>query len=254
MSWRRYVDLLAVLTAKEFKVRYKRTVLGYAWSLLNPVVYALTYWFAFKAVLNVRIESYFTFLLAGLFPWQWFANTLQVAPNAFVRNATLVKKVSFPRHLLVAAVVLTEGAHFMLCLPIFAGIEIFYSNHRPHLSWLWGVPILTAIQALLIYGLALVVAAFNVFLRDIERLLGMVITVLFYLTPVIYRPDMVPAMLKPWVGLNPLAPVMVAWRSLLLEGHFDTTAVLQALPIAVLCAAAGHWLYARVKWQLAEAL
>ena len=146
-AWRRYVDLLAVLTAKEIKVRYKRTVLGYLWSLLNPVIYATTFWIAFKAILNVRIESYFTFLLAGLFPWQWFANTLQAAPSAFVRNATLVKKVAFPRHLIVASVVLTEGVHFVLCLPVFAVFEIAYSQNMPHLSWLWGVPVLTAIQA-----------------------------------------------------------------------------------------------------------
>lgn len=253
-AWRRYVDLLAVLTAKEIKVRYKRTVLGYLWSLLNPVIYATTFWIAFKAILNVRIESYFTFLLAGLFPWQWFANTLQVAPSAFVRNATLVKKVAFPRHLIVASVVLTEGVHFVLCLPVFAVFEIAYSQQTPHLSWLWGVPVLTAIQGLMLYGIALAVAAFNVFLRDIERLLGLVVTVLFYLTPVIYKPDMVPASIKRWVALNPLSDLILAWRSLLLDGNFDVGATLHAIPPALACALLGHWFYTRVRWQLAEAL
>ncbi len=252
--WRRYVDLLAVLTAKEIKVRYKRTALGYAWSLLNPIIYAVTFWFAFKAVLNVKIESYFTFLLAGLFPWQWFANTLQVAPSAFIRNASLVKKVAFPRHLIVASVVLTEGVHFVLCLPVFALIAIFYSQHTPHLSWLWGVPLLTLVQGLLLYGFALAVATANVFLRDIERLVGLVVTVLFYLTPVIYQPDMVPVQLRPFVAVNPLAGLIVAWRELLLDGRFDTAAMLRAVPAALLCAVLGHWIYSRVKWQLAEAL
>ena len=105
---------------KEVKVRYKRTVLGYAWSLLNPVVYAVTYWFAFKAILNVRIEGYFAFLLAGLFPWQWLSNSLLLAPNAFVANAPLVKKIAFPRYLIVASSVATEGLHFLLTLPVFA--------------------------------------------------------------------------------------------------------------------------------------
>ena len=253
-AWRHYIDLLAVLTAKEIKVRYKRTVLGYLWSLLNPVIYATTFWIAFKAILNVRIESYFTFLLAGLFPWQWFANTLQVAPNAFVRNATLVKKVAFPRHLIVASVVLTEGVHFVLCLPVLAAFELGFSQYTPHLSWLWGVPLLTAIQGLMLYGLALAVAAFNVFLRDIERVLGLVVTVLFYLTPVIYRPDMVPASIARWVALNPLSGLIVAWRSLLLDGTFDASATLHALPVALACALLGYGFYARVRWQLAEAL
>ncbi len=253
-SWRHYVDLLAVLTAKEIKVRYKRTALGYAWSLLNPIIHAITFWIAFKAILNVRIEGYFVFLLAGLFPWQWLSSSLLVAPMAFIRNETLIKKVAFPRHLIVLALVVTEGLHFLLCLPVFFAIE-FLSGHRGfHAAWLWGIPILTVIQGLVIYGCALAVASFNVFLRDIERLLALAMTVLFYLTPVIYRPEMVPPSLRPWIALNPFVPIIVAWRDLLLDGRWNGAAVAHAAPVGVLCAMLGYALFARVKWKLAEAL
>ncbi|MBS0321700.1 MAG: ABC transporter permease [Proteobacteria bacterium] len=252
VTWRRYVDLLAVLTAKEIKVRYKRTALGYLWSLLNPLVYAITFWFAFKAILNVKIENYFVFLLAGLFPWQWFANTLQVAPAAFLRNGSLVKKVLFPRYLIVGSVVLTEGVHFLLCLPVFAVVAWLSAGYTPHIGWLWGIPILTFVEGLIIYGVAVAVAAFNVFLRDIERLIGLVVTVLFYMTPVIYRMDMVPASLVRWVTINPMSPIIVGWRDLLIGHAVDYAAVARALPAALAVAIVGHLLYTRVRWQLAE--
>ncbi len=251
-TWRRYVDLLAVLTAKEIKVRYKRTALGYLWSLLNPLVYAVTFWFAFKAILNVRIENYFVFLLAGLFPWQWFANTLQVAPTAFLRNASLVKKVLFPRYLIVGSVVLTEGVHFLLCLPVFAVVAWLSAGYTPRVDWLWGIPLLTLVQGLIIYGIAVAVAALNVFLRDIERLIGLAVTVLFYMTPVIFRMDMVPPSIVRWVEVNPMSPIIVGWRDLLIGHAVDYGAIAGALPAALAIAALGHLVYSRLRWQLAE--
>jgi lipopolysaccharide transport system permease protein len=135
--WKHYVDLVLALTIKEFKVRYKRTVLGYGWSLLNPLVLAATYWIAFKAILNVRIEGYFIFLLAGLFPWQWINNAVQLAPRAFIINALLVKKIAFPRYLIIASSVLTEGLHFLLCLPVLAALALLMGHGTLSSAWLW---------------------------------------------------------------------------------------------------------------------
>jgi len=252
--WGYYRDLVITLTMKEVKVRYKRTVLGYAWSLLNPVVYAVTYWIAFKAILNVRIEGYFAFLLAGLFPWQWLSNSLLLAPNAFVANAPLVKKIAFPRYLIVASSVATEGLHFLLALPVFAIAVVAYDRAAPAWSWLWGVPVLFMLQAAVIYGIALAVASCNVFFRDIERLLVLALTVLFFLTPVIYEPQMVPALFQPWLAFNPFAPLIVAWRTLLLGGTLDMHAVHASAWIAVFAVTVGHLVFHHLQWKFAEAM
>ena len=137
-----YLDLVTALTIKEIKVRYKRTYLGYAWSLLNPLVFGVTYWIAFKAILNVKIEGYFVFLLAGLFPWQWLSNSLTAAPTAFIYNAPLVKKIAFPRYLIVASSVVTEGLHFLLCLPVLALLAVLFGRGTVSPAWLWGAPML----------------------------------------------------------------------------------------------------------------
>jgi lipopolysaccharide transport system permease protein len=252
--WGYYRDLVTTLTVKEIKVRYKRTALGYAWSLLNPVVYAVTYWIAFKAILNVKIDGYFTFLLAGLFPWQWLSNSLLLAPNAFVGNASLVKKISFPRYLIVASSVVTEGLHFLLCLPVLAIVVIGFDRTTPSWAWLWGMPVLLVLQGAIIYGMALAIASCNVFFRDIERLLVLVLTVLFYMTPVIYEPQMVPPLLQPLLDLNPFAPLIVGWRTLLLAGTLDFHAVRTAALIAIAAVVVGHLVFRRLQWKFAEAL
>lgn len=95
-------DLLFVLTQKEIKVRYKSSWLGYAWSIAHPLVFALIYFVAFGLFMRVQIPHYPLFLIAGLFPWQWFANSINVSPNIFLQNTMLIKKVKFPRNILVA--------------------------------------------------------------------------------------------------------------------------------------------------------
>jgi lipopolysaccharide transport system permease protein len=252
--WKHYVDLVLALTIKEIKVRYKRTVLGYGWSLLNPIVFAVTYWIAFKAILNVKIEGYFIFLLAGLFPWQWINNAIQLAPRAFITNAPLVKKIAFPRYLIVASSVVTEGLHFVLCLPVLAALALLMGRGTVSPAWLWGAPILLVVQGLMIYGIALAVASCNVFFRDMERLIGLGMTVLFFVTPVIFQRQMVPVMFQPLLALNPFTYLVVAWRALLLDGAMDWQALVIAALIAMIAVAVGQFVFGRLQWKFAEAL
>jgi lipopolysaccharide transport system permease protein len=249
-----YLDLAVALTTKEIKVRYKRTYLGYVWSLLNPLVYAVTYWIAFKAILNVQIEGYFAFLMAGLFPWQWLSNSLTSAPNAFIANAPLVKKIAFPRFLVVASSVATEGVHFLLCLPVLALLAVLSGRGTVAPVWIWGAPLLVLIQGTAIYGFALAIASLNVFFRDLERLLGLAMTVLFFVTPVIYEPKMVPPALQPLIAFNPFTHIVVAWRELLLNGTMNWRSIGAAAIIALLAAVAGQLVYRRLQWKFAEAL
>ena len=249
-----YVDLVLALTIKDIKARYKRTYLGYVWSLLNPLVYAVTYWIAFKAILNVQIEGYFAFLMAGLFPWQWLSNSLTSAPNTFIANAPLVKKIAFPRYLIVASSVATEGVHFLLCLPVLALLAVLSSRGTVSPAWAWGAPLLVLIQGAAIYGFALAIASLNVFFRDLERLLGLAMTVLFFITPVIYTPKMVPPVLQPLIAFNPFTYIIVAWRDLLLNGTMNWRAAGAAALIAVIAALSGQLVFRQLQWKFAEAL
>ncbi len=218
MRWlRQSLDLVLTLTAKEVKVRYKSSVLGYLWSVAMPLCLAAVFYLAFKVVMRVPMEHYALFLVCGLFPWQWFANSVQAAATILLGNASIIKKVAFPRAAVCLAMVMNDGLHFLLSVPVIAGLLLIAGKH-PSLSWLFWLPLLFVLHAALVTGISLVVAAVNLFFRDMERLVVLGVTLLFYFTPVIYSETMVPAPYDSLLAFNPMAPLIICWRSLFLGG------------------------------------
>lgn len=244
-------DLVAVLLAKELKVRYRNTVLGYAWSVLNPLAFAGVLFFVFKVIIRIQIENYLLFLIAALFPWQWFQNSIIAANGFFLSNASLLKRVRFPRSVLVFTAILNDMVHFLASLVV---IVLIMSWHRawPHVSWLWLVPLLLAVQFALTFGLALVVATANLFFRDLERLTGIFTMLWFYLTPVTFAEAMIPEKLKWVVYVNPMAGLVLCWRDVLLHGQLRWDYFGTASAAALLALAAGASIYQAKKWRFAE--
>jgi len=244
-------DVVLVLLGKELKVRYKNTVLGYAWSIAYPLAFALVFYFAFKVVARIPIENYALFVVMGLFPWQWFQNSVTGANGFFLANAPLVKKVRFPRSLLVLTGVLNDLVHFLASLPVLVGLML-WSGERPSVAWLWQVPLLVAIQFGVTYGLSLAVATANLFLRDLERLVGLATLLWLYLTPVLFPWDMVPASLRWTLWINPMALVVTGWRACFagepLRPEIVAAAALWAIALAVL----GQRVYRRFEGRFAE--
>ena len=148
-----YIDLILVLTQKELKVRYKSSILGYLWSVAHPLAFAVVFYVAFKVIVKIPVENYALFLICGLFPWQWFANSVNAAPMIFLGNAPLIKKVNFPRNLIPFTLVLQDMVHFVLAIPViilflfFAGkipgllVACWYSglDYSPILSCVWNL-------------------------------------------------------------------------------------------------------------------
>src|SRR3989442_3289865 len=136
-------DLILVLVQKEMKVRYKNSALGYAWSVANPLVFTAVYCVALGVFLRLQIPGYPypLFLIAGQFPWQLLASSMAGAPMGFIANASLIKKVRFPRHVLVASSVLSDAIHFLLTIPVVVLLLLWY-GFAPSWSWLPGIPLL----------------------------------------------------------------------------------------------------------------
>ncbi|HOP85715.1 MAG TPA: ABC transporter permease [Syntrophorhabdaceae bacterium] len=248
-----YIDLITVLTQKDLKVRYKNSFLGYLWSIAHPLAFALVFFIAFKVVVKIRVENYTLFLISGLFPWQWFANSVNGAPMIFINNASIIKKVNFPKNVLVLTHVLQDMIHFLLAIPVIALFLIIYGK-APSVSWCYGIPILLFIQFFITYGLSIIVASTNLFFRDLERLTMLFTTLLFYFTPIIYPEHMIPNHYKPLIHLNPMASLMVSWRNLFMVGVLDIFEICLALVYAIIIFFLGHVIYKSLSWRFAEIL
>jgi lipopolysaccharide transport system permease protein len=248
-----YRDLVLVLTEKEIKVRYKSSVLGFLWSVGNPLATALVFYLAFKMVMRIQIEAYPLFLIAGLFPWQWFANSTNASTCVFLYNASIIKKVKFPRNILPLTNVLQDMLHFVMSIPVIILLLLVY-HRTPSWSWLWGIPLLLVVQGFAMYGISLAIASVNLFFRDMERLTGIVMTLLFYCTPVVYSETMVPEKYHWVLTLNPVAPMIISWRNLFLEGTLSLEYLGISVAYSLVFMWAGMAIYRKLEWRFAEIL
>jgi lipopolysaccharide transport system permease protein len=244
-------DLLLVLTQKEIKVRYKSSWLGYVWSLANPLAFALIYFIAFGIFMRIQIPHYPLFLITGLFPWQWLSNSINASPNIFLLNASLLKKVRFPRNVLVAVTVLNDAAHFVFSIPVVVGL-LFVYGLAPSWSWLAGIPLLVLAQFSLVYGLALAISSLNLFFRDLERLTTLLLTFLLFLTPVVYADSMIPHEYRALIYVNPIAPLILSWRQLFLDGELAWPGLGLTYLYALIALGVGSVVYRKLSWKFAE--
>jgi lipopolysaccharide transport system permease protein len=248
-----YIDLIVVLTQKELKVRYKNSILGYLWSVAHPLAFAVVFYIAFKVIVRIPVENYALFLICGLFPWQWFANSVNVSPMIFLGNAQLIKKVNFPRNLLPFTLVLQDMVHFALAIPVII-LFLFFAGKTPSLWWFVGIPVLIIAQLALVQGICLMVASLNLFFRDLERLTTIFTTILFYVTPIFYPETMVPLKFQSVLKLNPITPLIVNWRNLFLEGTLRWEGLLLSLFYGIIFLALGFFVYRKLSWRFAEVL
>jgi len=250
---RNHRDIAIVLTQKELKLRYKHNILGYLWSIANPLAFAFVFFIAFKVVMKIQMDDYTLFLIAGLFPWQWFSNSVTYSPNIFTGNASIIKKINFPRHLIPLSTVLQDMIHFILSIPVIV-LFLFIYNRTPSFSWLYGIPLLLFLQLLLTYGASLVVSSTNLFFKDIEKLTLILTTFIFYLTPIIYPETMVPERYRPFINLNPLSPLMISWRNLFLSGRLEVSYVALSFLYSLIFFLLGYIIYRRLSWRFAEVI
>jgi lipopolysaccharide transport system permease protein len=214
--FRDYRELLSELTWREIKQRYKQSILGYAWVMLNPFFQMLVMAFVFSKLLRVGDLGvpYPIFLYAGLLPWTLLTNSLSSSANALVGNAGLLTKVYFPREVFVISTIVAKVVDFFLASIIFIAFMLFF---QITITWniIWFIPIFLT-QLLFIYGISLLVAAFNLFYRDIQYLLNLVLLVWMYLSPVIYPVELFPERYRWIFQINPMAIFINAYRQTIL--------------------------------------
>lgn len=209
-------DLLWELVTRDMKLRYKGSVLGIAWSLLNPLAQLLVFGLVFSTILPLNIPNYTAFLFSGLLVWSWFQSSLFAATTVIVEGRSLIKRPGFPVALLPVVTVTANLVHFVLALPVLL-LFLLLTGLPLHATVLL-LPLLIAIQFLLTLSLAYFLAAIHVTFRDTQHLVGVILLLFFYLTPIFYDGSVVPPTFQPVFRLNPLLHLLEAYRAILIEG------------------------------------
>lgn len=248
-------ELLYQLISREIKSRYKQSFLGYAWVILNPFLQMLVMTFVFSLI--VRVSSlgvpYAIFLYTALLPWNLFANSLNHATSVFVNNSELIKKIYFPRQVFVQATMVAKVVDFALASSILAVFLIIYRVPLT-INYLWLVPIFL-IQEIFTYGLALIFATANLFYRDIQYVLSLILILWMYLTPVIYPIEMVPDQYRFIFKFNPMAVLVNAYREVILGGNMPKLSSLAiAATVSLLILYLGKKLFTKLEGYFADVI
>ncbi len=257
-------ELLANLTLRELRGKYKRTALGWGWSLLNPLALMATYSLVFSVLLRIEpppgkdgLTSYPLFLLCALLPWTFVSNTMTGAMESLLQNANLIKKTYFRREILVVATVLSFLVSFGTEMAVLALAFLIVGSMV--VPWLPGVALLMALLTLFASGLALLLAVVNVYFRDARYLVGIALQLWFYASPILYPIAYVNENLPGWAAslyeANPMVGFVESFRDLLYVQQAPPLATVGYLVVVSAGVfALGAWCFSRLEGRLAEEL
>jgi len=240
---------LWLLSARDLRVRYATSLLGYLWSVLDPLVMSLIYWFVFTQVFNrgdrIGEAPYIVFLIVALLPWVWFNTSVSDFTRAFRKDSRLVRSTAIPRSIWVNRIVLSKGVEFLCSMPvlvlfaIFAGAEVGWG-----LLWF---PVAMLLQTILLVGLGLLIAPLCVLYSDLERTTALILRALFYASPVIYGLSDLPAPFDTIGAFNPLAGIFTLYRVGFFPDQWQTVPVITAAVMSVAILALGVVVFRRLE-------
>lgn len=254
---------LRILVKRDLAVKYQQSVLGYLWSLIEPLGMGAIYWFVFGVLysgatrrhLGDASESYPLFLITGIFAWMWASSAINEATNALTGQARLITTMNMPRQVFPIGRVTGRFAEYAAGLPILIGIAVVYAvRGKVHPGWtLLALPLAVAVQLVLLVGIALLLSALNVLMRDIERFMRLIIRVLFYATPIIYplslvRDSGMPTWVKVGYELNPLVGIFQLHHAIWYPDEFPDARLLATTVLgSLLVLAIGWWSFRRLE-------
>jgi len=246
-----FKDLLKNLVSRDFKTRYKRSYLGILWSLLNPLFIVIVYTLAFDYIIKIRVKDFPMFFMCAYLPWSYLTASLTLALGSLSDSGYLIKAVYFPREILPLSIVLSCLLHFLITFIFVFPILIIF-GYFPHWAVL-SLPVIILLQSLFIFGVCLFLSSIHVFFRDIRYILDVILTVWFWLTPIVYPISLIPDQYLFFYKLNPMTVFVSAYREVLLTGELPVpiywVAILIATSVSLLL---GYFPFLKVKKRLAE--
>jgi len=209
-----YREMIFSLVRRDLQGRYKGSILGFLWTFLNPLLQLCVYTVVFSVILRNGIEKFYLFLFVALVPWIFFSTSVSGGASVIRSQQDLVKKIYFPRQVLPIAFVTSQFINMLLSLLVVLGV-LLIAGTGVSIQALVCLPVVMLVEYILAMGMAFLTSALTVYLRDLEYLLGIITMAWQFLTPVMYSIDTAPEKLRPIFNLNPMTPVIVAYRDIL---------------------------------------
>lgn len=210
-------DVISTLIGRELKIRYKGSWLGLAWSILSPLGTVAVLHILFTTMLPLNIPHYAAFVYSGLLPWTWFQAAVQMSATTLFDNRDLVRKPFFPSTLLPAVVTGTHFLLYLLALPVLLVLLLIEGIALTPMLLL--LPVIWLVLALFALAWSLFIAAIGVLIRDVQHLLGVLMMLWFYLTPIFYDPSRLAPETQARLQLNPMTAIIQAHRAVTLQGQ-----------------------------------
>jgi lipopolysaccharide transport system permease protein len=244
------IDVGLHLVGRQLAARYRRSLLGWLWALAPPVAQLAVFYFVFTKVVPTSVDSYVAFLFIGIVTWNWFATGLALAATSLETRRDLLTRPGFPTALLPAVAIAVAFVDYLLTLPLLLVVVAFSTSLSPAAFVL---PLLLGIQFLLTVGIGWLVAPANVFFRDVGHLVGVLLLLGFFLTPIFYSREQAPKSYAPLYDFNPIAQLLDAYRAVLIDGSLPAYTPLVAVAAAALAIfAAGLAVFFSVRQSLPE--
>jgi ABC-type polysaccharide/polyol phosphate export permease len=248
----RYREFLRTLVVRNLKVKYQRSMLGFIWTLLNPMLTIGVLTLVFTYFIKIKVEHYWAFVFSGYFVWNFMLQMLSSATYTLAEHASLRRSVAFPSEVLVLATAASRLVEFAVEMAI-AVLLLIIAHHHGVPASLVLLPWLIAIQVLLAIGLAMPIATLSVFYSDVQHAMPILLLMLFYLSPVFYPATLVPETLRPFYFLNPIAGLLTLYHDVLYSGHWPTAPLLLGVSLAAFGSCAlGYMIFNRYKVLFAE--
>jgi len=243
----RFRGLLRSLVVRDLRVKYQRSVLGLIWTLLNPLFTVAILITVFSYVIRIQIADYWAFLISGYFAWNFIQRTLYHATTILREHASLSRSVYYPLEILVLSASLSKLVEFAIEIVIVLAVLLVFHHHSVPGSFIL-FPLLIGIQLVLAIGLMFPLATVSALFYDVQHALPIVITSLFYISPVFYSVDMIPASAQGIYYLNPIVGLLRLYHVVLYDGAWPSATMLAAVSaFAVAICVVGHRVFKRYK-------
>ena len=247
-----YRALIRNLVIKDLKLKYRGSLIGFVWSLANPLLTAAVYTIAFRSILRIRSEGFVFYLMLGLLAWTFFASSAAMSTGSIVDNGGLLKSVRFPRAILPIATVLFTLAQSLLTVLVFLPLMLIVYRIRPAAPMLL-FPVIVTLQALFTIGVALILATTTAFFRDVRHLVEVALMVLFWTTPIVYTIHDVSGRLPQLILLSPLSSFVTAYHNIFYDRQWPSLEIWAiAITYTTVALSLGLWLIVRYEDSFAE--